>query len=55
MRIRVLAVAGALFACLTAVAAPASAAQRNGDVRFTFSSEHGRPPEIPIPTSSTSP
>ena len=31
MRIRVLAVAGALFLCLTAVAAPASAAERNGD------------------------
>ena len=31
MRIRVLAVVGALFTCLTAVAAPASAAERNGD------------------------
>jgi subtilisin len=31
MRIRVLAVAGALFGCLTAVAGPASAAERNGD------------------------
>ena len=31
MRIRVLAVAGALFACLTGVAGPASAAERNGD------------------------
>lgn len=31
MRVRVLAVAGSLFACLTAVAGPASAAERNGD------------------------